>query len=379
MRRSFFPAIQEELMTKQVYYDLREQLDQYSMGFPSTESGVELKILEKLFSEEEANLYLNLSMMLEAPESVAQRIGQDTAAVAALLERMFQGGLIFRLKKGESAKYGAVPFVVGAFEYQLKDMDREFAELYDQYLMEAFGKQGMAETAPLRTIPVNKSIDHLWPVAPYEDVKGMIKTKNKIAVANCICRVQRGLLDKGCDKPLEVCLQFGSHAQFYVDKGMGRFITQEEALGVIDKCEEAGLVPQPFISQDAGGMCNCCGDCCGILRSIKLHPKPAEKVLTNYYAEIAPDLCSGCETCLDRCQMEAIKLGDDSVAQVDRDRCIGCGLCVTTCPSEALSLKSKPESERREPPATGKDYFMQLASARGKSLIPLSVSKRFQS
>lgn len=362
-------------MSKQVYCDLREQLDQYSVGFPSTESGVELKILEKLFSEEEAALYLNLSMLLEAPEAVAQRTGQDAAAVAALLERMFVRGLVFRLKKGESAKYGAVPFVVGSFEYQLKDMDREFAELYDQYFKEAFGKHGMGQTAPLRTVPVNKSIDHLWPVAPYEDLKQIVKTKNKIAVANCICRVQQGLLDKVCDKPVEVCLQFGSHAQYYVDKNMGRFITQDEALGILDKCEETGLVPQPFISQDAGGMCNCCGDCCGILRSIKLHPKPAERVLTNYYAEVAPDLCSGCETCLDRCQMEAITIGDDSVAMVNRDRCIGCGLCATTCPSEALALKSKPESERREPPATGKEYFMQLAAARGKSLIPLSMSK----
>src|SRR5271157_1737766 len=36
-----------------------------SRVFPSTESGVEIKILQKLFSEEEAGLYLNLSMMLE--------------------------------------------------------------------------------------------------------------------------------------------------------------------------------------------------------------------------------------------------------------------------------------------------------------------------
>ena len=54
-------------MTAKVYYDLREQMDQYSVGFPSTESGVEMRILEKLFSEEEAELYLNLSMMLETP------------------------------------------------------------------------------------------------------------------------------------------------------------------------------------------------------------------------------------------------------------------------------------------------------------------------
>ena len=166
-------------MTAKVYYDLREQMDHYSVGFPSTESGVEIRILEKLFSEEEAELYLNLSMMLETPEAIAQRIGREPGAVAGLLERMFGKGLIFRLKKGDSAKYGAVPFVVGSFEYQLKDMDREFAELFDRYFLEAFGKEGLGQTAPLRTIPVNKSIDQLWPVAPYEDVKGMFKNRDK--------------------------------------------------------------------------------------------------------------------------------------------------------------------------------------------------------
>jgi electron transport complex protein RnfB len=175
-----------------------------------------------------------------------------------------------------------------------------------------------------------------------------------------------------------VCFQFGSHAQYYVDKGMGRYVTQEEALHIIEKSEEAGLVAQPFSAQDPGGLCNCCGDCCGILRSIKLHAKPAEKVLTNYYAEVDPDACSACESCVGRCQMEAITIGADEVAEVDRDRCIGCGLCVTTCPSEAVSLRMKPEWERRQPPATGKDYMMQLASIRGKSLVPLAVSKRWQ-
>lgn len=365
-------------MTARVYYDLREQMDQYSMGFPTTESGVELKILQKLFAEEEAAMYLKLSMMLETAEAVAQRIGQDPETVARLLERMFDKGLIFRRKKGESLQYGAVPFVVGHFEYQLKGMDREFAELYDQYLLEALGKQGIAEMAPLRTVPINRSIDHSWHVTPYEDVRKIFQGRDKIAVANCVCRTQRALLDKGCDKPMEVCFQFGSHAEFYVDKGMGRFITEEEALRIIDKCEEDGLVPQPFVAKDAGGLCNCCGDCCGILRSIKLHPKPAEKVIANYYAAVDPDSCSACETCVDRCQMDAIKIGADNVAEVDRDRCIGCGLCVPTCPSEAVSLKAKPESERREPPATGRDYIMQLSSSRGTSLIPFSVTRRSQ-
>jgi NAD-dependent dihydropyrimidine dehydrogenase PreA subunit len=363
-------------MTSQIYNDLREQLDQYSVGFPATGSGVEMKILEKLFSEPEADLYLNLSVMLETPKAVADRVGRPEHEIAGLLETMFEKGLVFRLKKDALVKYGAVPFVVGSYEYQVKRMDREFAELFDQYLVEAFGKQGIAEYAPLRTIPVNKSIDHAWPVTPYEDVRAIMQSKDKISVGDCICRVQQNLLDKGCGKPLEVCFMFGSHADYYVDKGMARFITKEEALRIIDACDQAGLVPQPFVAQDAGGMCNCCGDCCGILRSIKMHPKPSEKVFTNYYAEVDADACSACETCLDRCQMDAISIGEQGTAVIDRDRCIGCGLCVSTCPSEAMSLQLKPESEQRQPPATGKDYFMHIASLRGKSLIPLNIIKK---
>jgi Na+-translocating ferredoxin:NAD+ oxidoreductase RNF subunit RnfB len=107
-----------------------------------------------------------------------------------------------------------------------------------------------------------------------------------------------------------------------------------------------------------------------------LHPKPAEKVLTNYYATVNADACSGCETCVDRCQMDAITIGESGVAQVNRDRCIGCGLCVTTCPSDAAALQAKPESERREPPSTAKRYIMELAAARGTSLVPLAIMKK---
>ena len=162
---------------------------------------------------------------------------------------------------------------------------------------------------------------------------------------------------------------------FYVDKGMSRFISQDEAFQIIDKCDKDGLVPQPFMSQDMGGLCNCCGDCCGILRSIKLDPRPSQRVLTNYYASVDPESCSGCETCQGRCQMEAIEVGTEGIATVNRDRCIGCGLCVTTCPSEAVGLQSKPESDRQIPPPTARDFMIQLASARGKSLVPLIVSK----
>ena len=69
--------------------------------------------------------------------------------------------------------------------------------------------------------------------------------------------------------------------QYYVDKGLGRWITPDEALKILDACDAAGLVPQPFNAQNPGGICNCCGDCCGVLRALKMLDKPADKVLSS--------------------------------------------------------------------------------------------------
>jgi Na+-translocating ferredoxin:NAD+ oxidoreductase RNF subunit RnfB len=112
-------------------------------------------------------------------------------------------------------------------------------------------------------------------------------------------------------------------------------------------------------------MCNCCGDCCVVLGAVKKFPKPAELVFSNYQSAINGENCTGCEICLDRCQMEAIAMNKEGVAQVDLDRCIGCGLCVTKCPSEAIVLIPKPDASRRIPPATSSEQMMQIAKNRG--------------
>lgn len=361
-------------MTSPVYTRLREQLDQYSVGYPATASGIELKILQRLFTEEEAALYLDMTMMLETPEEVAARTGADPADMARMLETMAAKGLLFRQRRPNEVRYAAVAFVIGSYEFQLKNLDRELAEMVEQYLEEGLldftpGKNIL----PLRTIPIQQSIPVSHPVAPYAQAREIIMQKDKIALADCICRVQQGLLDKGCDKPREVCLSFGSHAEYYVENKMGRFITQEEALAVLDVCEKAGLVNQPANMVNPGGMCNCCGDCCGVLRSLSKLPKPAEAVHNDYYAVVDADLCTGCETCMDRCQIAAITMNDQPAAVIDRDRCIGCGLCVTTCPVEAIRLALKPAEQQLKPPSSGRKLMTRTAKLRGTSLIPLSM------
>ncbi len=349
-----------------IYEQLRQRIDDMGTGYPATHSGVEIKILEKIFSQADAEMFLMLTPMLEAPTVVAERMKLPENKTAAHLEDMALRGLIFRQKKGDNARYAAVPFVVGIFEFQLNRVDRELAEYLDDYYEEALGKTFQAYSTPvMRSIPINAELVSQWPIAPYEDAMAIIDSQKTIAVANCICRSTAQIADNGCDKPLETCFLFGSHGAYYVDNGMGRYIEKEEAKAIIRRNDEAGLVMQPFNSQHVGGMCSCCGDCCGMLRSLKKQDSPAEAVKSNYFATVNAEDCTGCETCLDRCQMEAIDMVDDK-AVIELKRCIGCGLCVSTCPTDAMALVKKAEDALYVPPQSGMETYIRIAQERGK-------------
>lgn len=351
-----------------VYERLRQRLDDLATGYPTTDSGVEIRIVKRLFTEEEAEFFLHLSQVLEAPEEVAKRLNCNPEETAGFMESMAKKGLLFRLRKEGVARYAAIPYVVGILEFQVNRLDRELAIDMNDYFETAFGQTIQSFKTPvMRTIPISREIAAQWPIAPYEDVFEILEGQKTIAIAPCICRTYMNLTDKGCDKPVETCFMFGSHAHYYVENQMGRYIGKEEALEIAKRNEKAGLVMQPFNSEKVGGMCSCCGDCCGMLRSLKKQPVPAAAVQSNYFAEVDAEECVGCETCLDRCQMEAIKIVDEK-AEVSLDRCIGCGLCVTTCETGAMQLLKKQDSLQYCPPKTGVETYMRIAQERGKNL-----------
>ena len=349
-----------------VYERLRKRLDDLAVGYPETESKVEIRLLKRLFTEAEAEFFVQLHPLLEAPADVAQRLKRDPDEVEALMEQIAKKGLLFRKRAGNGARYAAVPYVVGIFEFQVGSMDEAFARDNEQYFEQIFLKTGLSHKTPvLRTIPIKREIVAEWPIAPFEDVLQIIDNQEKIAIAPCVCRTQRGLAGHDCDKPKDNCFSFGSHAEYYVENGMGRYITKEEAKKILIKNEEAGLVMQPFNSQKVGGMCSCCGDCCGMLRSLKKQPNPAEAVQSNYYARVDEELCTGCETCVDRCQMDAVEVVD-GISTVYLNRCIGCGLCVTTCPAEAIRLIKKADDQLYRPPRSGAETYIRIMQERGK-------------
>lgn len=353
-------------MSEQVYRQLQQRLDTYSLGFPATDSGIEIRILKHLFSPQEARMFLALTPMVEEPSSVAEKTGMRREEAAEQLEDMARRGLLFRLDKGEGPKYGAIPFIHGIWEFQVKDLDPELAEMMEQYMQEGLDR-AMQENADyfLRTIPVQESIDLDQGIASYDDAREILKSKNLIVVTDCICRKQKSTVESDCGKPMEVCFMFGSMGQYYLDNNMGRRVTLEEAENILRESRNAGLVTQPATAQNPAGMCNCCGDCCGVLRALNMHPRPAEMVFSNYQAVVRQEECTACGACSDICQMEAISVEDVDHAVVDLDRCIGCGLCVTQCPTEAIKLRPRPEEKQRVPPSRGVDQMMAMARKRG--------------
>jgi electron transport complex protein RnfB len=348
-------------MSDEVYRDLAKFLDRMPGGFPKTESGVELKILKKLFTPEQAKIAMGLTPFPEPAAKIAARLKMDEAQAAAKLEQMAREGSIYRVRAGANVLYVALNFVVGIYEFHLNSIDRELAELMEEYLPHLKTMWEQTRTKQLRVVPIHSAVASAPAVSTYDQVRELTKKHELISVAPCICRKEQALLDNPCERPLETCLQFGMAAQYYIENGLGRKITSDELMDILKMGEEKALVLSPTNAQDIVNICMCCGCCCGVLRGLKAMPRPAEQVQSSFQARIDPGLCSACGTCLDRCQMDAIVEGD--VFQVDAERCIGCGLCLPTCPEQAVYFV--PVERPATPPANIVEMNMRIGKERG--------------
>jgi ferredoxin len=317
-----------------------------------------------MFTPEQAELTMKLKHEPEEVPAIAARIGMKKAELGPRLEEMARKGCIFRVRRGETRLYQAFQFVIGLYEFQLDRIDREYSELLEEYLPYLGLSMMSVKTKQLRVIPLESSIESTPAVATYNRVRDLVREQETISVAQCICRKEQGLLGNPCDRPQEVCLTFGDYARYYIDNGIGRQLSVEEALGVLDLAEENGLVVSPTNSQKIAAICCCCPCCCPNLKTAKASNRPLDFVLSYYQARIDADQCSGCGLCLDRCQVDAIEEGEDTWSVLD-GRCIGCGLCVAECPTEAISMLARPGMEA--PPANFDDMIERIGAERGVS------------
>jgi Pyruvate/2-oxoacid:ferredoxin oxidoreductase delta subunit len=365
----------------QVYRDLQRHLDRLPIGFPATESGVEIRILKHLFTPEEASLAMQLSMLPEPLTRIHKRVrksGVSTEELEQSLEQMVRKGLVMSRTRDGKTRYSNEMLAIGMYEHQVDRMAQGFVEDMLQYLDEGFGAELYRTKIPqLRTVPIERGVPQEYGVATYDSIREIVgAVEGQIVVANCICRQAKDRVGESCRQTelRETCLIFGHAAEHYLEMGLARSITKEEALAILSKAEDAGLVLQPINSQRPEAVCCCCGDCCGLLMAAKKFPKPSELYATSYYAEVDAERCNACASCVDRCQLQAAKLLND-VCAVDRDRCIGCGVCVASCTLKAIQLRKK-ETAPAPPASTGILYKNILTRKIGRwQMVKVGVKR----
>jgi electron transport complex protein RnfB len=359
-----------------VYRRLQRHIDNMPVGFPAAESGVELRLLEHLFTPKEAELALYLSALPEPLEKIHSRAKKDGFSLRELgvgLARLAKKGAILKSEVNGQPAFSKAMLAIGMFEFQVNRLTKEYHSDLMQYMDEEFsGAFFTKDTSQMRTIPINEEILPERSIGTYDGAKRLVMdSKGPLAVLNCVCRQGMDLQEEPCELSdiRETCLLLGGHAEGVIESGAGRELSKEEAVGILERADDVGMVLQPQNTQDPHFICCCCGCCCGVLVSAKKLPRPAEYFDANYFAEVDGELCVECGTCQDRCVMDAITYQDE-IAVVDMLRCIGCGLCVSTCPDGAIQLS--PRDEVKTPPKSEKALYMKIMQER---FGPLGTAK----
>lgn len=358
-----------------IYKQLQAHLEEMPIGMPPVKSGSGLRLLKTLFTPEEAEIAMFLRFGwhrdLEPLDVIYERAKESGISLEKLeesLDKMVKKGLIMYKRENNKKFYGNAALMVGMFEFQVNKLKPEFIEDFHQYFDEGWLPEALKlKAAQLRTIPVEQSIQHDITVSKFDDLERLIETTDgPYSVANCVCRQLKDMEGEPCKATSrrEICLQFGYAAEMYIEQGNGREITKEEALEILRKSEEEGLVLEPDNSQELNFICSCCGCCCENLTRMKMFPNPGNFTVTNYYAKVDKDLCVGCGTCVDICPMDAIELEDD-ISSISKKRCIGCGNCSAKCPQDAISLEKR---ERQFTPFPTMDDLFDKVLERKKRL-----------
>ena len=350
---------------KNAYEALAETLDKIPNGYAKTPDDTYLRVLMWIFDEDEADLASKMKLRGESVLDLAKRLDIPIEGLEEKLETMIDKGQITAYNTRSGRKYGLMPFAVGIYEEQWKRMDEEFAQLVEEYFKKADANQ-LFDTDPsiFRVVPINKVIKPELEIYPYETAEDMIKNAKSWGVRDCICKLQKELLEEPCKVTTNkaVCLPFSHKENAFDNSKFTDPITKEQALEYLNQAEEDGLIHCSMnIESGHYYICNCCTCCCGVLRGLTERNQPNAFVNANFLMTVDEELCIGCETCVDRCQFGALDVPDDLLV-IDKDKCVGCGVCAIVCPEDALTLVSR--EDKTQPAKDFMDWMTRKAISR---------------
>lgn len=192
-------------------------------------------------------------------------------------------------------------------------------------------------------IQINKSLgEPQEKTLPFQDVKDIIDKFDDIAVGHCFCRHFKDITGHPCQQTdsRENCFTFGKSARHTSQQGFARMVNKQEALEILAKAEEDGLMHKAYhpsfdSSRDETSICSCCTCCCGNAHDNTIAGTANEAW---FLAVIDHEQCVGCGTCVEHCNAKALTMGDDDKPVLDEELCIGCGYCAYLCPENAVGL-----------------------------------------
>ena len=369
-----------------VWVKLRALVNTYGQGTGEPRSDDAFVGFQMLFSEEEAQAYLEMpyGVMFTAADfaGVSDREESDCLKIC---EDLSSRGLLWRTVRAGVPHYHHLTIAHGMFEYNL---DHFWDEGWAGKVMTTLGSESgnlNSGTPFYYTMPCSKDVVAYEKILMDDDFEGIVKRNPVIGVSPCQCRMFR-MVSAGeeqnppigseelkdfkvpaCGHSLETCLSFGEEAQYYIDKGIARQIDQEEALAILNRSVEEGMVIQGCFTKESEIICSCHGDCCLILGSYvaagdegcaasNSYPNNSHYLL-NY----SKDTCIKCGQCAERCPLFAIAMDDEGYPTVNHV-CMRCGQCGVVCPTGSRTLVAKTEDERIELPLNLlEDYNLQAA------------------
>ena len=336
---------------------LRDQLGRYPLGAPGEERI--LDILETIYTRDEAGLAACLPLGFTAIEPLSRKLRIPESELKTKLNAMADKGLVLDLEIGGETRYCLPPTLVGLFEFSMMrvrgDIDqKKLAELFHLYLVKEptyFARIKDNETTPFRTLVHEETLPADYSeILDYERATRIIEGEEFVAVGLCHCRHVAHHRGRDCKVfELESCLSFGEVGRYLVRHRFARKIEHREALHMITRAKQAGMVHiGDNVQHEPNYMCNCCSCCCEVIGAFKNLDFFTNTFSSNFEAFANVDTCNGCKACAIACPVDAIEMRSSSrtrpsgspmlQAVVDKEMCIGCGVCVPKCRQDAIAM-----------------------------------------
>ncbi len=379
---------------------------QTPLGFPDGPAAEE--VLRLLFRPEEAEVVARLPLVPMTARRIARRLGRPEHEVVPLLDGMADRGLIIDLRDdGERSGrprtwYCIAPPVVGFFEFSLmrrrSDVDQgALARAYERLFDEgpAAWPDLMSGETPIGRTLVNEDAvapPDLAELLTWERASAVVAEAGTWSLSLCYCRHKQEHLGRACAAPMDNCMALGNGAKYVVRHGLGRAADRAEALDVLARARDAGLVQiADNVRNRPTWICNCCGCCCLQLQAINRHGVLNAIRTSPFLATVEAEKCRGCGRCARRCPIQAITLRAERArpgpgeaasppgspraerqaarksrlhAEVDDAVCLGCGLCERECRHEALRMVAR--EPRLVTPEGTLERILTQALERGK-------------